>query len=47
MYWMLLPLDADARRHHSTCSSSPTGVWAHWFRAALATIVHILRPPRS
>jgi hypothetical protein len=47
MYWMLLPLDANATRHLSTDADSSSGAWAHWFRVSWTTIVHVFRGPRD
>lgn len=47
MFWMLLPLDANAARHLPTDADSPSGALAHWFRVSWATIVHVFRGARD
>jgi hypothetical protein len=47
MYWMLLPLDANAARQLSTEADLPNGTWTHWFRVYWTTIVQVFRGPRD
>lgn len=47
MFWMLLPLDANAARQPSTHADSPNDVWARWFRVSWNTIVQVFRGPRA
>ncbi len=46
MYWMLLPLDANAGRQLSTDAGTTGAVWAHLFRAAQASIAYLRHLPR-
>jgi hypothetical protein len=47
MFWMLLPLDANAARHLPTDADSPGGALAHWFRVACTTIMNVFRGARD
>jgi hypothetical protein len=43
MYWLLLPLDANAARHISTDLGSSSGRWAGWFRLSWTTLARVVR----